>query len=155
MRGWLLVALLVGGVLLGGCSGPAGGPLPIASGNPHRPPAGQTHTLRFHVTGPASISALSYAVDGRTHTPASVTLPWTQTAELPARPSAHTWSFDLTLDSGSIALTISLDGQVVADGTAHSDANGSDSSFESRAATSSVSTSVVGNHAHVEGTAGG
>lgn len=89
----------------------ASAPVP-ASTTPKSP-----HFLVINLTGNGTLSTLTYVVAGKSTTETGVAVPWRKSLELPAGMGKQEWSLHGELGHGSVQSEVTLDGQVVTQGS--------------------------------------
>jgi hypothetical protein len=117
--------------ILAGCSTATAGN-PVAA--PGSPPAATTtttasvpvpasttpkspHFLVINLTGSGTLSTLTYVVAGKSTTETGVAVPWRKSLELPSGMGQQEWSLHGELARGSVQSEVTLDGQVITQGS--------------------------------------
>ena len=77
------------------------------------PKTKQPHIMDFTASGTATITSISYTVDGQTAKLAATPLPWHQSLNIPADGAKHNYEVDLYYRDGNVALNADVDGQNV------------------------------------------
>ncbi|WP_433260426.1 hypothetical protein ACQPZF_24095 [Actinosynnema sp. CS-041913] len=124
-----VVVALLAASLLTACGGSAP---PAAS----TPPPGETtaatstsparqHVLVLDVTGTATLSSLTFTLDGKVSEEKEVGLPWSKTVEVPYGTGNHEWELTMRHSGGTFAATATVDGRLLTQ-TAGSGSPGSD-----------------------------
>jgi hypothetical protein len=75
------------------------------------------HFLVINLTGNGTLSTLTYVVAGKSTTESGVAVPWRKSLELPAGMGEQQWSLHGELGHGSVQSEVTLDGQVVTQGS--------------------------------------
>ncbi|WP_143101864.1 hypothetical protein [Amycolatopsis marina] len=112
-----VVALLAGASLLTACGQPA----PSATAPPAEPntattsssPAAEEHVLELEVTGTATLSSLTFTLDGKVSEEKAVKPPWRKTVEVPYGTGRHEWRLTMRHSGGSLSATATVDGKLV------------------------------------------
>lgn len=82
---------------------------PPAAGSPAASPAARSRVLEFFLTGDVALTSLTYAVDGRTTTPADVTLPWRTAVDIPEYPPSVPWRLEYAHEPGEVGYRVMVD----------------------------------------------
>jgi len=96
----------------GSVSPPAILPVPSTSA-----PATEPHALVLTATGTASVTSITYTLDGRPLQDGRVTLPWRTSLPVPADGRTHTWAMEVEYTgtaNDNVDLVATYDGKVTA-----------------------------------------
>jgi hypothetical protein len=105
------VVALLGASLLTACGEPAPPATPTGSAAPST--SQKQHVLELDVTGTATLSSLTFTLDGKASEEKAVTPPWRKTVEVPYGTGRHEWKLTMQHSGGSIAATATVDGKLV------------------------------------------
>ncbi|RSM69635.1 hypothetical protein DMH04_45775 [Kibdelosporangium aridum] len=108
----VVVALVVAGLLTA-----CGESAPPATSTPPgaTEPAQETkqHVLELEVTGTATITTLTFTLDGKASEEKNVTLPWRKRIEIPYGTGRHEYNLAMQRGAGKVFATATVDGKLV------------------------------------------
>lgn len=71
----------------------------------------ESHVLELEVTGTATLSALTFILDGQATEENAVSLPWRKTVSVPSGTGRHEWKLTMRHSGGNLSATATLDGK--------------------------------------------
>lgn len=82
------------------------------------------HVLEIEVTGTATITTLTFTLDGKTSEEKNVTLPWRKRIEIPYGTGRHEYNVAMQRGAGKVFATASVDGKLVTQTSGQSSGGG-------------------------------
>jgi hypothetical protein len=108
------VALVAAGLLSAcGESAPSSTPVFTTPGASAPSQAPKQHVLEIEVTGTATITTLTFTLDGKTSEEKNVALPWRKKIEIPYGTGRHEYNLAMQRGAGKVFATATVDGKLV------------------------------------------